>query len=111
MTFMRRRGPGELPYNSRQSAPSCLAGRLMSDLGQRLSPAFQPALPYRRVDARVKRFLLTAHHSRVFQRPEQPRSEEHTSELQSLMRISYAVFCLKKKSRQLNQTQYKNTYR
>src|SRR3546814_6711046 len=28
---------------------------------------------------------------------ESPRSEEHTSELQSLMRISYAVFCLKKK--------------
>src|SRR3546814_9013137 len=28
---------------------------------------------------------------------EVPRSEEHTSELQSLMRISYAVFCLKKK--------------
>src|SRR3546814_3985444 len=28
---------------------------------------------------------------------EPPRSEEHTSELQSLMRISYAVFCLKKK--------------
>src|SRR3546814_2714384 len=29
----------------------------------------------------------------------QPRSEEHTSELQSLMRISYAVFCLKKKNK------------
>src|SRR3546814_2315305 len=29
----------------------------------------------------------------------QKRSEEHTSELQSLMRISYAVFCLKKKKR------------
>src|SRR3546814_7465370 len=29
---------------------------------------------------------------------EQERSEEHTSELQSLMRISYAVFCLKKKT-------------
>src|SRR3546814_6181578 len=28
-----------------------------------------------------------------------PRSEEHTSELQSLMRISYAVFCLKKKKK------------
>src|SRR3546814_6221107 len=28
-----------------------------------------------------------------------PRSEEHTSELQSLMRLSYAVFCLKKKNR------------
>src|SRR3546814_10483889 len=31
---------------------------------------------------------------------EKPRSEEHTSELQSLMRISYAVFCLKKKNKQ-----------
>src|SRR3546814_1404124 len=30
--------------------------------------------------------------------PRLPRSEEHTSELQSLMRISYAVFCLKKKN-------------
>src|SRR3546814_9500259 len=30
------------------------------------------------------------------------RSEEHTSELQSLMRISYAVFCLKKKKRKQN---------
>src|SRR3546814_1157740 len=34
------------------------------------------------------------------------RSEEHTSELQSLMRISYAVFCLKKK----NQTLLTSTY-
>src|SRR3546814_3132152 len=31
-----------------------------------------------------------------------PRSEEHTSELQSLMRISYAVFCLKKKNKDQN---------
>src|SRR3546814_4720879 len=31
------------------------------------------------------------------------RSEEHTSELQSLMRISYAVFCLKKKIKHYNQ--------
>src|SRR3546814_10092686 len=30
------------------------------------------------------------------------RSEEHTSELQSLMRISYAVFCLKKKTKDIN---------
>src|SRR3546814_5546964 len=32
------------------------------------------------------------------------RSEEHTSELQSLMRISYAVFCLKKKKKQSEKT-------
>src|SRR3546814_10204354 len=36
-----------------------------------------------------------------------PRSEEHTSELQSLMRISYAVFCLKKKTIQRKSTTYK----
>src|SRR3546814_5560908 len=36
------------------------------------------------------------------------RSEEHTSELQSLMRISYAVFCLKKKT-QPNKQQANNT--
>src|SRR3546814_3672838 len=33
-----------------------------------------------------------------------PRSEEHTSELQSLMRISYAVFCLKKKKQSTKQS-------
>src|SRR3546814_3414969 len=37
-------------------------------------------------------------------RPSAHRSEEHTSELQSLMRISYAVFCLKKKT-QITNTQ------
>src|SRR3546814_2051592 len=37
-----------------------------------------------------------------------PRSEEHTSELQSLMRISYAVFCLKKKNNKPTQTTHCN---
>src|SRR3546814_6876921 len=36
------------------------------------------------------------------------RSEEHTSELQSLMRISYAVFCLKKKKQAKSQDKYDN---
>src|SRR3546814_7269893 len=36
------------------------------------------------------------------------RSEEHTSELQSLMRISYAVFCLKKKQQHYNQEKEMN---
>src|SRR3546814_9014089 len=43
------------------------------------------------------------------------RSEEHTSELQSLMRISYAVFCLKKKTKKItthsNSTPITDTYR
>src|SRR3546814_1370061 len=44
----------------------------------------------------------TRHHR---QRGRAGRSEEHTSELQSLMRISYAVFCLKKKTIVTTKTQ------
>src|SRR3546814_2572411 len=39
--------------------------------------------------------------SPVYPSPMADRSEEHTSELQSLMRISYAVFCLKKNTKKL----------
>src|SRR3546814_7977527 len=52
-------------------------------------------------------FALKPHHAFAPARigahelPHRKRSEEHTSELQSLMRISYAVFCLKKKKSQL----------
>src|SRR3546814_10858963 len=63
-------------------------------------------LPAReRLDQRQRR--------RPFARNRKRRSEEHTSELQSLMRISYAVFCLKKKIQlpdNIKQThKYKNT--
>src|SRR3546814_1479790 len=51
-------------------------------------------LSYRRSGSSVKRLARR-------------RSEEHTSELQSLMRISYAVFCLKKKKKK---TQKHTTY-
>src|SRR3546814_8681271 len=43
----------------------------------------------------VMKGLPLAYHSDM---PEDKRSEEHTAELQSLMRISYAAFCLKNKS-------------
>src|SRR3546814_8891543 len=43
------------------------------------------------------RIISRRHPARRGQPPRPRRSEEHTSELQSLMRISYAVFCLKKK--------------
>src|SRR3546814_5305098 len=54
--------------------------------------------------ARQKRGLRDMHpmQSSVPQPRPRPRSEEHTSELQSLMRISYAVFCLKKKNKTNN---------
>src|SRR3546814_1283227 len=59
----------------------------------RLSPARRALPPRKRGRAcrRARRGELT------FRTRSVPRSEEHTSELQSLMRISYAVFCLKKK--------------
>src|SRR3546814_3026821 len=47
-------------------------------------------------DGRTNVVMLSGRHT---------RSEEHTSELQSLMRISYAVFCLKKKT---NKKKYKS---
>src|SRR3546814_8401346 len=47
------------------------------------------------------------HHRLACRASKAERSEEHTSELQSLMRISYAVFCLKKKKQ--NKHNYKNT--
>src|SRR3546814_1309642 len=57
---------------------------------------------WRRCDCRRREFH---HQARLFGgragqhgRHHRARSEEHTSELQSLMRISYAVFCLKKKN-------------
>src|SRR3546814_1273403 len=42
--------------------------------------------------------------------PGAKRSEEHTSELQSLMRISYAVFCLKKKKKKTHIQKYMTQY-
>src|SRR3546814_6213322 len=62
---------GELPQNSHPIVPRRLVGVAVS---------FTPNLPTPRELINVR------------------RSEEHTSELQSLMRISYAVFCLKKKN-------------
>src|SRR3546814_8866515 len=52
----------------------------------------------RRVDA-VEVLLVDAIRRHDVERVAERRSEEHTSELKSLMRISYAVFCLKKKTK------------
>src|SRR3546814_2334784 len=51
-----------------------------------------------KLDPEASLTLVAAWLSNALGRTVQLRSEEHTSELQSLMRISYAVFCLKKKN-------------
>src|SRR3546814_15329594 len=69
---------------------------------RRLAPRDRPGRRFaQRVDARPLDLPLFRAHAaqRLEQRRHAARrSEEHTSELQSLMRISYAVFCLKKKN-------------
>src|SRR3546814_10275247 len=68
--------------------PADPAGRLLASPLPRRRPAYRRGHPFR---------LLRTWRQGL-------RSEEHTSELQSLMRISYAVFCLKKKKITINTT-------
>src|SRR3546814_10135531 len=58
--------------------------------------------------SRIRKAPITA--SAAFIQPGMTRSEEHTSELQSLMRIPYASFCLKKKKKHSNTTTTTNNY-
>src|SRR3546814_7702983 len=71
--------------------------RLLVDV--RRQQLLEPGLGQQHVQAAVVR------HPQVAVVPVQ-RSEEHTSELQSLMRISYAVFCLKKKKKKIMTKQH-----
>src|SRR3546814_15115165 len=76
-----------------------------------IEPIFALALPQRDLDApaphaagQIMEKADSAFDRLVFRNPapRAGRSEEHTSELQSLMRNSYAVFCLKKKNKIIN---------
>src|SRR3546814_1840523 len=68
------------------------AGRVLENPREAAPPRTHPAQQQIRVG--ISASPLTHPHG---SEDRGPRSEEHTSELQSLMRISYAVFCLKKK--------------
>src|SRR3546814_966224 len=76
-------------------APLTARLQAFADELRRLRPHFAEA-----VDALVNRLV----ESDAGATAPKVRSEEHTSELQSLMRISYAVFCLKKKTHNITQT-------
>src|SRR3546814_8117386 len=78
-----RRGPGDVGAGEQVEQVQALA------VGDARSEAMD--------DLRIADVLFLRGH-----RHQQVRSEEHTSELQSLMRISYAVFCLKKKTNNTN---------
>src|SRR3546814_6437493 len=94
-------------FRSLSTAPA--AGRAQGALLQEMSARFEHrylVIVHRRFERNDDRHVLldlviravddVRHHANAL------RSEEHTSELQSLMRISYAVFCLKKKQHKNN---------
>src|SRR3546814_7442844 len=109
----------ERSYGEQRSAGHSGAGRIDARFGKEVFPSAphwgslpvnDPGiagqfLPRGQCIASVDKRMVCScdHHQRVIEQPFlfntfSRRSEEHTSELQSLMRISYAVFCLKKKT-------------
>src|SRR3546814_4025280 len=78
----RRRRSKVLSVIASRRAVSCLLGSPLGNCPTNASRTFRE----KRLENRNDRYLTAI------------KSEEHTSELQSLMRISYAVFCLKKKT-------------
>src|SRR3546814_7067018 len=86
--------PSTTLFRSAHPARPALSAILRGDDGDRQRPRVHEP----RADALA---AGGAHAAALSRRPRlyrRTRSEEHTSELQSLMRISYAVFCLKKKT-------------
>src|SRR3546814_1525560 len=84
---------------SRSPEAGCSSGR-EAERGRQPVGAAQFGQPFRRA---VDRDFAPGARGKFRQQRE--RSEEHTSELQSLMRISYAVFCLKKKTNNSTQSE------
>src|SRR3546814_8433970 len=77
-----------------------LTGRAVQIVNLRVTAiGMMPALPWPRPGARLPAQPLATRRVLLPGCEQRERSEEHTSELQSLMRISYAVFCLKKKNK------------
>src|SRR3546814_2559155 len=100
-------------FPTRRSSDLCISGRVGADhAGCGRDAAFLGDDRYRRgfrLGRAVRAHRLSPRLGPRTRRMPGLRSEEHTSELQSLMRISYAVFCLKKKkNKQIMNT--KNTY-
>src|SRR3546814_2214389 len=81
-----------IPWDLRKSQPYDVYDRMEFDI-----PVGTNSDCYDRFMVRVKEVYESA--KIIKQCLAEMRSEEHTSELQSLMRISYAVFCLKKKNK------------
>src|SRR3546814_8140528 len=88
------------PYTTLFRSPRRAAGGALYRRGRAIGPG-------RRAGGEPAAQALAAQ-GRGHPQDRRARSEEHTSELQSLMRISYAVFCLKKKKKRQRRIRYKS---
>src|SRR3546814_8724796 len=101
---VRYRGRGVMIYWHMERQATCIYSQLKRCSSSEVSAMIEGVLRHC-TDQEIQRHYVDSHgqsevgfafcHLLGFELA--PRSEEHTSELQSLMRISYAVFCLKKK--------------
>src|SRR3546814_1640829 len=103
-TTLFRSPEGELPALSFPIEPEITSPRDLSGTADIQRPRLRMAFPGTRLGEEhdyaldlLGTILGSGESSRLVRTVRDERSEEHTSELQSLMRISYAVFCLKKK--------------
>src|SRR3546814_1739478 len=76
----------------RKAAKQVTDFSIENEIKKAVDPDGSMAEDFKKTEAEMNAMLADAEKPEGFQ----PKSEEHTSELQSLMRISYAVFCLKK---------------
>src|SRR3546814_6242673 len=91
----RRAQPLASVAATRSAPPACMEltkNSILTAIPLRYWSCFHPA----RLASLIRSISVCSNHGDLVDAPP-IRSEEHTSELQSLMRISYAVFCLKKK--------------
>src|SRR3546814_9505287 len=100
--FRSQRGKPRLAERLILSDRPALCGRCFITHGKQGRPTSQHQQHGKADDPRATTSMRLSH----AYPPEQQRSEEHTSELQSLMRISYAVFCLKKKNTTTNKPEH-----
>src|SRR3546814_9661843 len=101
--------PGSISGDWANDVPASFGSRARGvrvDIAMHAFAALLDSLVYTR--SRNAKLRLIGDYLRSTPDPDRGRSEEHTSELQSLMRISYAVFCLKKKKQ--NQGNYQDTH-
>src|SRR3546814_8328781 len=94
----RRRAAGALIGGGPEKIEQHRPGRASVELPDPRPQRFEPSLLGGRKTMRSYRIIAVGNRGIGGDQLDKLRSEEHTSELQSLMRISYAVFCLKKKN-------------